>query len=69
MYKDQEATKKLLNRKDVAEYLGISGSKAHQLLHSVGFPTVRIDRRIFANKDLLDLWIDNQTVKAVDSNE
>lgn len=45
---------------DVAQVLGISRANAYTLMHSKGFPTIRIGKRMTVPKDKLIAWIDQQ---------
>ena len=50
--------KALLNVHEVCEYLGIGKTKARELLLSPDSDfTIRIGKRIFAHKELLDEWL------------
>lgn len=50
--------KALLNVKELCAYLGLSDTKVRELLHDPGSPfTVRIGNRLYANKKLLDSWL------------
>lgn len=51
----------VLNANQLAEALGISRAGAYQLLHTEGFPTLRIGKRMLIPKDKLILWIDRNT--------
>lgn len=52
--------KKLLNVKEFCAYLGIGQTKARELLIRTDNPyTVRLGGRLYANKILLDKWIDS----------
>ena len=52
--------KKLLNVKEFCAYLGIGQTKARELLTRTDNPyTVRLGGRVYANKILLDKWIDS----------
>lgn len=52
--------KRLLNVKEFCAYLGIGQTKARELLTKTDNPyTVRLDGRLYANKLLLDKWIDS----------
>lgn len=52
--------KRLLNVKEFCAYLGIGQTKARELLTKTDNPyTVRLDGRLYANKILLDKWIDS----------
>ena len=50
-----------LNAQQVADVLGIARSSAYTLIHSEGFPTIHIDRRLLVPKDKLLQWVDMQT--------
>lgn len=52
-----------MNADQIAAYLGISRAGAYVLMHSEGFPMIRINKRMLvASKKLLE-WIENNTVK------
>lgn len=55
-------SKKLLNVKEMCEYLGLGESTVRKLLNTPknGF-TFRQGNRLYANKALLDRWIDSQS--------
>lgn len=56
--------KALLNVKEVCEYLGIGQNTARNLLNRPKNSfTIRIGNRIYANKRLLDKWLDLQSGK------
>lgn len=48
---------------DVASVLGISRAGAYTLMHSKGFPTIKIGKRMVVPKDKLVKWMEAQTVK------
>ena len=50
-----------LSAEDVAQVLGISRANAYTLMHSKGFPTIKIGKRMTVPKDKLIEWIDKQT--------
>lgn len=50
-----------LNAKEVASILGISKNCAYTLMHSRGFPTLHIGRRMVVPKEKLFQWINEQT--------
>lgn len=54
--------KALLTANDICIYLSIGTSTAYKLLNTEGFPTVKINRRKYANKALLDIWLKDQTI-------
>ena len=49
-----------LSAEDVAQVLGISRANAYTLMHSKGFPTIKIGKRMTVPKDKLIKWIDKQ---------
>ena len=53
--------KKLLNIKEVCEYLGIGDTKCIEILSGRNGIGIQIGNRWYANKEKLDKWIDNQT--------
>ena len=56
----QETEKKLLNLKEFCDYLGIGQTKARELMTKTDNPyTVRIGNRLYANKRMLDRWVDS----------
>lgn len=58
--------KKLLSVKELAFYIGVGQTKARELLAKEDCPYVcRIDRRIFANRTLLDKYIDENTGRII----
>ena len=50
-----------LNADQVASVLGISRANAYQLMHSYGFPTLQIGKRMVVPKDKLIQWMDQRT--------
>lgn len=52
--------KKLLTLKEMCEYLNIGQTKAREILKDKNCKfSVRIGNRLYANKSLLDRWIDS----------
>ena len=49
-----------LSAEDVAQVLGISRANAYTLMHSKGFPTIKIGKRMTVPKDKFIEWIDKQ---------
>ena len=49
-----------LSAPQVAKVLGISRANAYTLMHSVGFPTLTIGKRMVVPKDKLLAWMDAQ---------
>ena len=52
-----------LSAEDVAQVLGISRANAYLLMHSKGFPTLQIGKRMTVPKDKLIEWIDKRTAR------
>ena len=50
-----------LNAQEVAAVLGISRANAYCLMHSRGFPTLQIGKRMVVPKDKLIDWIDRNS--------
>ena len=48
-----------LNAKQVAEILGVARNTAYTLMHSEGFPTLHVGRRLLVPKDKLLQWMDD----------
>lgn len=51
----------MLTANELAGALGISRAGAYALLHSKGFPTLRIGKRLMVPKDKLTAWINRST--------
>jgi len=51
----------MLNANHLAGILGISRAGAYELMHSKGFPILRIGKRMMVEKDHLVCWIDQQS--------
>ena len=46
---------------DVAQVLGISRAVAYTLMHSKGFPTIQIGKRMVVPKDKVLAWMEEQS--------
>ena len=55
----------MLNAKAVAQTLGISRAGAYELMHSEGFPTLRIGKRMMVSKEHFIQWIESNSGEAV----
>ena len=55
--KEYEVERELLDVNDLCVCLGIGKTTAYKLLNSEDFPTVRIGRRIYANRSEINKWI------------
>ena len=62
-YKNYGELPLMLNVVQVAAVLGISRAGAYELVHSEGFPALKIGSRIVVPKDKLREWIDANTVQ------
>ena len=62
-YKNYDELPLTLNVVQVAAALGISRAGAYELVHSEGFPTLKIGSRIVVAKDKLREWIDANTAQ------
>ena len=60
-YKSFDELPLMLNVVQVAAVLGISRAGAYELVHSEGFPALKIGSRIVVPKDKLREWIDTNT--------
>lgn len=50
-----------LSASQVAQVLGISRANAYTLMHSKGFPTIQIGKRMVVPKNKLMEWMERQT--------
>lgn len=50
-----------LSANQLAQVLGISRANAYTLMHSKGFPTIQIGKRMVVPKNKLIEWIERQT--------
>lgn len=62
-YKSFDELPLMLNVVQVAAVLGISRAGAYELVHSAGFPALKIGNRIVVPKDKLREWIDANTAQ------
>lgn len=51
---------------EVAQVLGISRANAYTLMHSNGFPTIKIGKRMVVQKEKLIAWMEAQAAKETD---
>ena len=63
IYKSFDELPLMLNVVQVAAVLGISRAGAYELVHSEGFPALKIGNRIVVPKDKLQEWIDANTAQ------
>lgn len=57
MYKNFDELPLMLSVIQVAEVLGISKTSAYELVHSDGFPSITIGKRLIVPKDKFIEWI------------
>ena len=55
----------MLNANAIAQTLGISRAGAYELMHSDGFPTLRIGKRMMVSKERFIQWIERNSGEAV----
>jgi excisionase family DNA binding protein len=59
MEKDMNVTvPKVMNARQVAEYLGISKQGAYNLMNTESFPTLRVGKRLLVSTDRFLEWIE-----------
>ena len=59
-YTSYEQLPLALNADDVAAVLGDSRANAYTIMHSKGFPTIVIGKRMIVPKDKLLAWMEEQ---------
>ena len=60
-YRTFEELPAMLTAEELGRALGISRAGAYALIHSKGFPALRIGKRLMVPKDKLSAWIDRNT--------
>ena len=60
-YKSYEDLPLFLNAELVAQVLGISQAGAYDLLHSAGFPVLKIGTRMVVLKEKFRQWVERNT--------
>ena len=56
-----ETEERLLTPKDLQYIFGIGKNRAYELMNSSGFPTLKINSRMYVSKTALNKWIDTYT--------
>ncbi len=51
----------MLNAQQIAETLGLSRAGAYELLHSKGFPTLKVGKRLMVSKENFINWINRNS--------
>ena len=60
-YKSFDELPMMLNADQVSQALGISRAGAYQLMHTKGFPTLKIGKRMVVAKEKHLVWIEKNT--------
>ena len=60
-YTSMEQLPITLSANQLAQVLGISRANAYTLMHSKGFPTIQIGKRMVVPKNKLIEWMEKQT--------
>jgi len=60
-YKSYDDLPLFLNAELVAKVLGVSPSSGYELMHEVGFPTLRIGSRMVVPKEKFVQWVEKHT--------
>ena len=60
-YKSYEDLPLMLNVQMIADVLGISRSKAYELVSSDGFPSLKLGNRIIVPREQFVEWVQEQT--------
>ena len=60
IYTDYNQLPLALCAEDVAQVLGVSRAGAYTLMHSKGFPVLKVGKRMVVMKDKLLAWIEEQ---------
>ena len=56
IYRSFEELPAVLTAVELASFLGISQSGAYNLMHSEGFPTLVVGKRMMVQKEKLRIW-------------
>ena len=56
-----EAEERLLTPKDLQYIFGIGKNRAYELMNSSGFPTLRVNNRMYVSKEALTKWVNTYT--------
>jgi len=55
-----------LNADEISGILGISKSKAYELLHSKDFPSIHLGKRLIVPKDKFIEWMNSESLKNIE---
>ena len=62
VYRSYDALPLFLNSNTVSKVLGVSSSSTYELMHTLGFPTLRIGSRMVVPKELFIQWVSAHTL-------
>lgn len=60
-YKSYDELPLFLNANTVSNVLGISSSSGYELMHSDGFPVLKIGSRLVVSKEKFREWVEQNT--------
>lgn len=63
MTKDYECDTIIYTVTDVQNILSLGRTKAYELMRSDGFPSVKLNNRLYVSKENFEKWFDKQTNK------
>lgn len=63
VYSSWETLPLILQAKDVQMILGISKGKTYEIMNSVGFPTIHLNKRMVVSKDKFYEWLNKDERK------
>ena len=61
VYRSYDALPLFLNSNTVSKVLGVSSSSTYELIHTEGFPTLRIGSRMVVPKEQFIQWVSTHT--------
>ena len=61
-------SKKTMTVKEMREYLGIGANAAYNLVHTEGFPALRVGKTILIPVDMLEEWMRNNAAAGASVN-
>ena len=61
VYRSYDALPLFLNSNTVSKVLGVSSSSTYELIHTEGFPTLRIGSRMVVPKEQFIEWVSAHT--------
>ena len=61
VYRSYDALPLFLNSNTVSKVLGVSSSSTYELMHTEGFPTLRIGSRMVVPKEQFIQWVSVHT--------